>query len=204
MNQFSPAIRLMVLCSILTGFLYPCLITGIAQLMFPWEANGSFLNHHGIRVGSYLIGQSFTASYYFWGRPSDTPTVPYNALSSAGANLGPSDLGRLQGIQTRITTLRTVNNDINTTIPFNLVAASGSGLDPDISASAARYQIFRVAKARGLPIETVAHLVEDAIISRTLSILGEPRVNVLQLNLVLDRISPPTLANIRNYNGKTP
>jgi len=204
MNQFNPAIRLLILCSVLTGFLYPCVITGIAQCLFPWEANGSFISHQGVRIGSYRIGQSFTAPHYFWGRPSATPTVPYNALSSSGANLGPSDIKRLQDIQLRIAALQTANHGIGTLIPFDLVTASGSGLDPDISASAAQYQIFRVANARQAPMETIARLVENAIVGRTAKIFGEPRVNVLQLNLALDRIFPLKLPDIRNSNGTTP
>lgn len=201
---FNPAIRLLALCSVLTGLLYPGLIMGIAQSIFPWEANGSFVTHEGIRVGSYWIGQLFTEPHYFWGRPSTTPIVPYNALSSSGADLGPSDLKRLQDIRTRITALHDTNNGIKTLIPFNLVTASGSGLDPDISASAAQYQIYRVAKARRLPIETITRLIENSIVGRTANVLGEPRVNVLQLNLALDRMSPITIGDLRNSNGKTP
>lgn len=200
----NPAIRLLVLCSVLTGFLYPGLIMGIAHFIFPWEAEGSFLMHQGIRVGSYWIGQSFSDPRYFWGRPSDTPIMPYNALFSLGANLGPSDLTRLQNIKARIAALHSMDSRINMPVPFSLVASSGSGLDPEISASAARYQVFRVAKNRQLPIDTVARLIEDSIVHRTAFVLGESRVNVLQLNLELDRISPPSLSDKRNTNGKTP
>jgi K+-transporting ATPase ATPase C chain len=199
-----PAIRLLLLCSLLTGFLYPGLVMIMAQSLFPFEANGSLITHQGVRVGSYWIGQSFTEPHYFWGRPSGTPSIPYNALSSSGTNFGPGDPKNIQQIQTSIQLLHLANKGINTLIPFNLVAASGSGLDPEISPAAARYQVFRVAKARQAPIETIAHLVENAIISRSANILGEPRVNVLQLNLALDRIVPITLHDIRNSNGKAP
>ncbi len=199
-----PAIRLLFLCTILTGCLYPGFVMLMAQSLFPFEANGSFISHQGVRVGSYWIGQLFTAPHYFWGRPSSTPSVPYNALSSSGTTLGPRDLKNLQQIQTSIQSLQLANKGINTLIPFNLVTVSGSGLDPEISPAAARYQVFRVAKARKAPVEIIASLVEDAIIDRSAYILGEPRVNVLQLNLALDRIVPMTVYEIRNANGKTP
>ena len=199
-----PSIRFMVLCSLLLGFLYPAVIIGVAQLLFPWQANGSFINHNNVRVGSHFIGQVFTDLRYFWGRPSATPEKPYNAFYSQGSNLGPSTLLRQQAIQTQISMLQSANSGINITIPFNLVTASGSGLDPDISPAAAQYQIFRIAKARQLPVETVARLIEENTVQRSLHLFGQPRVNVLQLNLALDRISAQSLPDIRNTHGQTP
>jgi potassium-transporting ATPase KdpC subunit len=197
MHQILTAFRILVLCTILTGFLYPGFILGIAQCFFPWQANGSFLTRDAVRVGSYHIGQFFSNPAYFWGRPSATPGQPYNALHSSGSNLGPSDPKRFKAIQEYIALYHSADNGLHMPIPDDLLTASGSGLDPDISPDAARYQIYRVAKARQLPVDTVARLVEQSIIDRSAKILGEPRINVLQLNLSLDQLS-------RNNHGKTP
>ncbi|MEY3182391.1 MAG: Potassium translocating ATPase, subunit [Pseudomonadota bacterium] len=204
MGMLNNGTRFFLLVSMLLGFLYPSVLTGFAHLFFPWQAKGSLITDNGIKIGSVCIGQHFNDIGYFWGRPSTTPTMPYNPMYSEGSNLGPSALIRLENLKQRMIQLQNTNFNINTPIPFNLVSNSGSGLDPDISVSAARYQIFRVAKARQLPINMVAELVEQSIIPRTFHLLGEPRVNVLQLNIALNRMSALYLSEERNKHGKAP
>jgi potassium-transporting ATPase KdpC subunit len=189
-----PSIVAIVVFTLITGVLYPALITGMAQLLFPMQANGSLLTApDGRVVGSALVGQEFNAPGYFWGRLSATSPVPYNAAASSGSNLGPLNpalIGADGTIQVRIDALRAadaaagVRNDAP--IPVDLVTASGSGLDPHISPAAARYQVARVATMRQRSAAEIQAIVDDFTEGRTLGVLGEPRVNVLRLNLVLD------------------
>ncbi|MCR9191118.1 MAG: potassium-transporting ATPase subunit KdpC [Gammaproteobacteria bacterium] len=181
MKLFAQACRLFILLSILTGVLYPLGMTGLAQMLFPWRANGSMLVSDGHVIGSQWIGQNFTADDYFWGRPSSTPGFPYNALASGGSNLGPTNSQYLLLIQNRV-------REFQPPIPAELVTASGSGLDPDISPQSAYYQANRVADARKVPLETVKQLIQTHTHARFLGLFGEPRVNVLALNLALDKI----------------
>jgi potassium-transporting ATPase KdpC subunit len=187
-RQIKTAISLLVFFTLLTGLIYPGIITGIAQLFFPWQANGSLINQNGKIVGSVLIGQSFTNSNYFWGRPSATSPYPYNAANSSGSNLGPSNPDLFTAISGRVETFHQADPDNHAFIPVDLVTASGSGLDPDISPLAAMYQIHRIAKVRGLSEQAVQGLIQQLVSQRTFGILGEPRINVLSLNLALDRL----------------
>lgn len=189
LKQLKTAFLLLIFFTIITGIIYPALVTAVAQLLFPWQANGSLITQNKTIIGSQLIGQSFTDSKYFWGRPSATSPYPYNASSSAGSNLGPSNPTLIAEIKQRIEVLHKADPENKQLIPVDLVTTSGSGLDPDISPLAAYYQIHRVAKARGLSDEVIKKLIDNHIIGRVLGILGEPRVNVLQLNLALDQIS---------------
>ena len=186
-GQFLPAVRMLVVLSILTGIVYPYLVTGIAQVAFPRAANGSLIVEKDKAVGSSLIGQPFDDPKYFWSRPSATSPQPYNAASSSGSNQGPHNPALADAVIGRIKALRDADPDSKAPVPVDLVTASGSGLDPDISVAAAEYQIHRVAKARGMTEDKVRILVADSTTGRTLGILGEPRVNVLNLNLALDR-----------------
>lgn len=189
LNHIKIAIILLILMSVLTGFLYPIIITGITQLIFPWQTNGSFIKQNGKIVGSLLIGQPFSDPKYFWGRPSATTPFPYNAASSSGSNLGPSNPILLATVKQRVNSLKQSILSNTSPIPVDLVTASGSGLDPEICPSAAFYQVPRIAKARGLSKQVIQLLIKRSIKKRTLRILGEPRVNVLEINLALDRLS---------------
>jgi K+-transporting ATPase ATPase C chain len=164
------------------------LVTDIAQLFFPFQANGSLITRHHQLIGSELIGQSFTDKQYFWGRPSATQPFPYHAANSSGSNFGPTNPYFLSILQARIAMLKKSNPSQKGLIPVDLVTASGSGLDPDISPLAAHYQAQRIAKARGIPEKKILLLIENLTKDRTLGILGEPRLNVLQLNLALDNL----------------
>jgi K+-transporting ATPase ATPase C chain len=186
-GQFLPALRMLVVLSLLTGVIYPYVVTGIAQLAFPRTANGSLISEGGKVVGSTLIGQSFDDPKYFWGRPSATSPQPYNAGASSGSNQGPRNPALADAVKDRIKALRDADPDSKAPVPVDLVTASGSGLDPDISVAAAMYQLHRVAKARGMPEDKVRALVDQSTRGRTFGVLGEPRVNVLELNLALDR-----------------
>lgn len=188
-----PALSLFVLLSVLTGVLYPLAVTGIAQQLFPAQAKGSLIVRNGRPIGSSLIGQSFTDPKYFWGRPSATAERPYNGLASGGSNLGPLNPVLVEAVRARIDALRAADPHNRQPIPGDLVQASASGLDPDISPAAAAYQVERVARARRIPIERVAHLVAQHTQGRQFGLFGEPRVNVLALNLALDAdgLSPP-------------
>jgi len=186
-EQLLPAARMLVVLSVLTGIVYPYLVTGIAQLAFPRAANGSLIVDNGKAVGSSLIGQPFDDPKYFWSRPSATSPQPYNAAASSGSNQGPRNPALADAVTGRIKALRDADPDNKAPVPVDLVTASGSGLDPDISVAAAEYQIHRVAKTRGVAEDKVRALVANGTTGRTFGILGEPRVNVLRLNLALDR-----------------
>lgn len=181
-----PALTLFVLLSVLTGLVYPLAVTGVGQLLFAHAANGSLITVQGRPVGSALIGQSFTGAQYFWGRPSATGPFPYNGAISSGSNLGPLNPALTDAVAGRIAALRAADPGNDQPVPVDLVTASGSGLDPEISLAAAHYQAARVAKTRGLPADTVQTLIEHHAERPWLGIFGEPRVNVLRLNLALD------------------
>jgi len=187
-NQIRPAIVSIAIFTLLTGILYPIVITGIAQVIFPHQANGSLIVQNGQVVGSELIGQPFNDPRYFWGRLSATSPFPYNAAASTGSNLGPTNPALTEEVKARIAALNAADPKNYAPIPVDLVTASGSGLDPNISVAAALYQVPRVAKARGLSEEVVIALVEHSTQERQFSLLGEPRVKVLDLNLALDEI----------------
>jgi K+-transporting ATPase ATPase C chain len=186
MNQLRPALTLVVLLTLLTGVVYPVLVTLVAQTVFPHQANGSVVLRDGQPIGSELIGQPFDDPRYFWGRPSATGPTPYNAASSTGSNLGPTNPALLDAVKGRVEALRNAHPDETGPVPVELVTASASGLDPHISPAAAEYQVARVAKARGLTEDHVRQLIAAHTEGRTLGLLGEPRINVLRLNLALD------------------
>ncbi len=181
-----PAVSLFVLLSIVTGLLYPGLVTGIAQLAFPAAANGSLILSDGKPVGSELIGQNFTAPKYFWGRPSATSPQAYNAGASSGSNQGPLNPALADAVKARVEALLAADPGNQRPVPIELVTASASGLDPHISPAAADYQADRVARARQLDPARVRQLIARHTESRELGVFGEPRVNVLKLNLALD------------------
>jgi K+-transporting ATPase ATPase C chain len=185
-TQLRPALVLLVALTLITGLLYPLVVTGIAQMLFPRQANGSLILIDGKPVGSSLIGQPFDAPKYFWGRPSATSPFPYNAAASSGSNLGPTNDALIKAVQARIDTLKAADPDNPLSLPVDLVTASGSGLDPHISPAAAEYQVRRIARVRGLDETVVRRLVAQHTEGRQLGVLGEPRVNVLTLNLALD------------------
>ena len=181
-----PLVTIFVVLTLATGLAYPAVMTLIGQAVFPSQANGSLIEQDGKVVGSVLIGQSFDAPKYFWGRLSATSPMPYNAAGSGGSNLGPLNPSLAAQAKARIAALRDAGTDMSQAVPVDLVTASASGLDPEISPAAAAYQIARVAKARSLPVGTVAQLVAANTAGLQFGVLGEPRVNVLRLNLALD------------------
>jgi potassium-transporting ATPase KdpC subunit len=185
-KQLRSALILFILLTAVTGIAYPLLITSIGQTVFPHQAKGSLILQDGRVLGSELIGQPFADPKYFWGRPSATAPFPYNAAASSGSNLGPLNLVLLDAVKARVEALRHADPSQQGPIPIDLVTASGSGLDPHISPAAAEYQSSRVAKARKLDPKRVRELVAKYTEGRQLGILGEPRVNVLKLNLALD------------------
>lgn len=192
MKQLRAAIVSLVVLTVITGLLYPLAVTVLAQALFPYQANGSLITQNGKVVGSVLIGQNFDAPKYFWGRLSATGPVPYTAFNadkltgSSGSNYGPLNPALMDAVKARVDALKAADPDNKAEIPVDLVTASGSGLDPHISPAAARYQVNRVAKARGLDPARVQQLVDKFTEGRTLGLLGEPTVNVLLLNLALD------------------
>jgi K+-transporting ATPase ATPase C chain len=196
------AVVSLVLLTVLTGVVYPAVVTGIAQIVFPQQANGSVIVHGGKVVGSRLLGQPFDDPRYFWGRLSATAPVPYTAFNleksggSSGSNLGPLNPALIDAVKARLQALKDADSQVSVTsapaVPVDLVTASGSGLDPHISPAAASFQAPRVAKARGLPIERVQELIARRTEGRQLGVLGEPRVNVLELNLDVDAAASPT------------
>ncbi len=198
LNELRPALVLMLVLTVITGLAYPLAMTGVAQALFPRQADGSLVEREGKVVGSVLIGQSFTEDRYFRGRPSATTApdpkdatktidAPYNATNSMGSNLGPTNKALIERVKTDVEKLRQENS--SAALPMDLVTTTASGLDPHITPEAALFQVPRVAKARNMPEERVRQLVAQHTESRSFGILGEPRVNVLQLNLSLDRIT---------------
>lgn len=185
---FRPALSLFILLTLITGLAYPLAVTGLAQLLFPAQANGSLVKVGGVVVGSALIGQPFSQPGHFWSRPSATAPDAYNAAASSGSNLGPGNPALAGAVAARIAALRAADPGNTAPVPVDLVTASASGLDPHISAAAADYQVSRVARARGLPAAQVRALVAQYTQGRLLGFLGEPRVNVLKLNLALDAL----------------
>ena len=178
-----PVLVLFILMTVITGVLYPLVVTALGRSAFAAHASGSLIEKNGKPVGSTLIGQQFDAPYYFWGRLSATSPMPYNAQSSGGSNLGPTNPALADA-------LKAAGNDMSQPVPVDLVTSSGSGLDPQISPAAAAYQVARVAKARGLPVDQVRDLVAGNTQGRQFGLFGEARVNVLQLNLALDDLKP--------------
>jgi len=198
LNQLRPALVILVLLTVLTGLAYPFAITGLAGVLFPSQAGGSLVTSNGKIVGSALIGQSFTSDKYFHGRPSATTApdpkdasktipAPYNAANSSGSNLGPTNKALLDRIKEDTAKLKAENP--NAPIPQDLVTTSGSGLDPNITPEAAFFQVPRVAKARNIPEDKLHDLVSNLVEGRTLGVIGEPKVNVLALNIALDRLT---------------
>ncbi|RYU58969.1 potassium-transporting ATPase subunit KdpC [Methylolobus aquaticus] len=186
--HLKPAFLMLLVLTLLTGAVYPAAVTGLAQLFAADQANGSLIpSADGDARGSRLIGQAFSDGKYFWGRPSATAPYPYNAAASSGSNLGPSNPALVQAVSARIAALRATDTGNSASIPVDLVTASGSGLDPHISPAAAAYQVPRVAKQRGLPVAALQEFVERHVELRQFGILGEARVNVVELNLALDR-----------------
>ena len=181
-----PAVTLFVLLSAVTGLIYPLLVTGIGQALFPAQAAGSLIERDGKPIGSRLIGQSFTDPKYFWGRPSATGPYPNNAAASGGSNLGPLNPALKEAVESRVKALREADPGNTQPVPVDLVTTSASGLDPHISPAAAAYQVARVARTRGLAPEAVRTLVAQQTEDRQWGVFGEPRVNVLELNLALD------------------
>ena len=188
MRHLRPAIVSLAVLTILTGVVYPLLVTGIAQTFFRSKASGSLIRQGGTVVGSSLIGQAFADPAHFWGRPSATARIPYDASASSGANLGPSNPALLGAVEARVKALRALDPGNDTPVPVDLVTASASGLDPHISLAAANYQAGRVARASGLAESQVRALVSAHCRGRTLGLVGEPVVNVLELNLALDEL----------------
>lgn len=185
-NMLRPLIVLFVGLTVVTGLVYPAIVTAIGQAAFHHQANGSLIELNGKVVGSELIGQQFDAPQYFWGRVSATTPNPYNAGSSSGSNLGPTNPALADEVKARLAALHDADPDNKLPVPVDLVTSSGSGLDPEISPAAAAYQVARVAKARGMSVPQVEALVQEATSERQFGVLGEPRVNVLKLNLALD------------------
>src|SRR5450631_3314139 len=184
--QFRPALVMLILMTAITGGIYPAVVTGIVQIVFPSQANGSLIEQDGKAVGSALIGQPFSDPKHFWSRPSATSPYPNNASASSGSNQGPTNPALTDAVAGRIKALRDADPDNKAPVPVDLVTASGSGLDPHISPAAAEYQVARVAKARGVDAEKIRTLVAAHTEARQLGFLGESRVNVLRLNLALD------------------
>ncbi|QHM73369.1 potassium-transporting ATPase subunit KdpC [Mixta intestinalis] len=189
MYALRPAFILLIILTLLTGGLYPLLTTQLAQWLFPAQANGSLLRENEAARGSALIGQAFSRTDYFWGRPSATAETPYNGAASSGSNLAASNPALDQAVSERIAQLRAANPQASRQVPVDLVTTSGSGLDPHISPTAAQWQAPRVAAARRLPLETVQRLIDENSDRPLLKFLGEPGVNVVKLNMALDALT---------------
>lgn len=200
-KEMRPVLLVLVVMTLLTGIAYPLAVTAIAKLFFPRQAGGSLIERDGQVVGSALIGQNFTGPAYFWGRPSatsgadpadpaKTAAVPYNGANSSGSNLGPTSKALVDGAAAAVATVRAAHPEQPGPVPADLATASGSGLDPHITPAAAHYQVKRVALARHVPVEDVLRLLDGHTEGRDLGLLGEPRVNVLKLNLALDQRWP--------------
>lgn len=185
-NVLRPALVLFAVFTLITGVAYPLVVTGTAQALFPNQAAGSLIVRDGKPVGSALIGQNFSDPRHFWGRPSATGPMPYNSGASSGSNQGPLNPALTDAVKGRVEAVRAADPGNTAPVPVDLVTASGSGLDPDISLAAARYQVARVARARGVPGDKVAAVVERHVDGPLWGLLGEPRVNVLRLNLALE------------------
>jgi K+-transporting ATPase ATPase C chain len=185
-KEFRSALAVFAALTLVTGAAYPLVVTAVGALAFAVQAGGSVVVIDGRAVGSRLIGQAFTSPRYFWSRPSATSPMPYNAGASSGSNLGPTNAALVSAVAARVAALRAADSGNAAPVPVDLVTASASGLDPHISPAAAEYQVARVARERGLAAERVRELVQRATEGRTLGVLGEPRVNVLALNLALD------------------
>jgi len=190
-NILRPALVLFVLLSALTGIVYPLAVTGAAQAVFPSQAAGSLVMRDGEPVGSALVGQNFSDPKHFWGRPSATLPMPYNGGASGGSNLGPLNPALADAVKSRIEALRAADPGNRVAVPVDLVTASASGLDPDISPAAARYQAARVARLRNLPVDQIDQLIDAHTESRLWGLFGEARVNVLAINLALDAQPSP-------------
>jgi K+-transporting ATPase ATPase C chain len=185
-EQFKPAILIFLILTVITGIVYPLFITGIAQVFFPSQANGSLIYQNSKPVGSVLIGQAFNDPKYFWGRLSATSPVPFNAAASSGSNLGPFNPVMLDAVKARIKALKDLDPDNKNPMPVDLVTSSASGLDPHISLAAAYYQASRIARLRGLSQNAIKVLIAKHASGRLFGLIGEPVVNVLELNLALD------------------
>jgi K+-transporting ATPase ATPase C chain len=183
-----PAVSLLALMTVLLGIVYPLVITGVAKVAFSRQAEGSLIYQNGKLIGSTLIGQSFSDPKYFWGRPSATSPQPYNGLASSGSNLGPLNPALLDAVKANVKALHDADPDNRQPIPVDLVTASASGLDPEISPAGAHYQAARVARARNLPLAPVETLIKTHERGRLFGLIGERRINVLELNLALDRL----------------
>jgi K+-transporting ATPase ATPase C chain len=191
-SQLRAAIVAIIVLTVLTGVIYPLVVTGIAQLVFPHQANGSLIKENDTVVGSSLIGQSFDDDpKYFWGRLSATSPAPYDGSASGGSNLGPTNPTLVDNVKKRLDALDKADPDNHEQVPVDLVTASGSGLDPHISPAAAEYQVRRVARLRGKSEDDLRKLIAEHTEDRTFGLLGEPRVNVLELNLALDKLKAP-------------
>lgn len=188
-EQIKVALRVVIFFSLLTGIIYPFVMTGLAQLFFPWRSNGSMIVHQRKPIASLLIGQYFTDEKYFWGRPSATSRFPYDAENSSGSNLAFENQSLLNIVKARVDHLKLNNPEQGGALPMDLVTASASGLDPDISPRGALYQVPRIAKARNISEKTVTDLIQQSILPRTFRIFGEPRVNVFLLNMSLDHLN---------------
>jgi potassium-transporting ATPase KdpC subunit len=181
-----PALSLLIVLSVITGLAYPVVVTGLGHWLFPGQSAGSLITRDGVVVGSALIGQNFSDPGHFWGRLSATTPQPNNGVASGGSNLGPENPALVDAVKGRIDALHQADPDNHQPVPIDLATASASGLDPDISPAAAQYQVARVARSRGLPAERVRQLVDANTVGRQWGLFGEPRVNVLQLNLALE------------------
>ncbi len=186
MKQLRPALTVFAMLSLVTGLAYPLAMTGLSQLLFPAEANGSLIVKDGKAMGSSLIGQNFSNPNYFWGRPSATSPMPYNAANSGGSNLGPTNPATLDAVKARIAALKAAGPVPEGPVPADLVQASSSGLDPEITPAAALYQVPRIAKVRNIPVEKIKELIDANTLGHQWGVLGQSRVNVLKLNLALD------------------